>query len=222
MIHGDLKGVRLSDTQSHSPILTGFACYFKANVLIDQTGHARLADFGLLTIISDPANLLPSSSCMEGGTLRWMSPELIDPQQFGFEKSRPTKSSDCYALGMVIYETISGKRPFHEYQNHTVPLKVLRGERPPRGLRFTETLWNILELCWTPQPNDRPSIEAIFQHLEAISSLPEPVSPGVDEETGVGGDDWDSASDSSGVRNGTSDLVMVESKGAHRVSVTQP
>jgi hypothetical protein len=34
----------------------------KANILIDQTGNARLADFGLLTIISDPANHLSSSS----------------------------------------------------------------------------------------------------------------------------------------------------------------
>jgi len=193
----------------------------KANVLIDQSGRARLADFGLLTILSDPANLLSSSSCMEGGTVRWMSPELIDPQQFGFEKSRPTKSSDCYALGMVIYETISGNQPFHKDKNHTVSLKVLRGERPPRGLRFTETLWNMLELCWVSQPNDRPSIETVLQCLEGIPSLPEPVSPGVDEEMGEG-DDWDSTSDYSGVLNGTSDLTMAESKGVHRVSATQP
>ena len=39
-----------------------------------------------------------------GGTLRWMSPELIDPSGFGVEGKRPTKMSDCYAFGMVIYE----------------------------------------------------------------------------------------------------------------------
>ena len=36
-----------------------------------------------------------------------MSPELLDPERFGMpesEDSRPTKQSDCYALGMVIYE----------------------------------------------------------------------------------------------------------------------
>jgi len=38
-----------------------------------------------------------------------MGPELINPEQFGLEDNRPTKSSDCYALGMVIYEAISGK-----------------------------------------------------------------------------------------------------------------
>jgi len=37
-----------------------------------------------------------------------MSPELLDPERFGLpdspEANRPTRRSDCYALGMVIYE----------------------------------------------------------------------------------------------------------------------
>jgi hypothetical protein len=36
-----------------------------------------------------------------------MSPELLDPEMFGIPQSegdRPTRQSDCYALGMVIYE----------------------------------------------------------------------------------------------------------------------
>ena len=38
-----------------------------------------------------------------GGTFRWMAPELLDPPRFGAD-GRPTRESDCYALGMVIYE----------------------------------------------------------------------------------------------------------------------
>ena len=38
------------------------------------------------------------------GTDRWMSPELLVPEQFEISDTRPTKQSDCYALGMVIYE----------------------------------------------------------------------------------------------------------------------
>jgi len=36
-----------------------------------------------------------------------MSPELLDPERLGIpesEDNRPTRQSDCYALGMVIYE----------------------------------------------------------------------------------------------------------------------
>ena len=42
-----------------------------------------------------------------GGTYRWISPELLDLELFGIPQSegdRPTRQSDCYALGMVIYE----------------------------------------------------------------------------------------------------------------------
>ena len=54
----------------------------KANVLIDEDKHARLADFDLLTIMSD-TNLISSASFTPGGTWRWMSPELFDPESFG-------------------------------------------------------------------------------------------------------------------------------------------
>jgi len=187
MIHGDLKGVCHWWLELQFHLADFRAC--QANILIDQTGNARLADFGLLTVISDPANLLPSSSYTQGGTARWMSPELIDPQKFGFEKSRPTKCSDCYALGMVIYETISGHLPFHHHADLTVFVKVLAGERPPRGAVFTESLWKMLELCWTPEPNNRPSIEDVLQCLQGALDLPEPLSPWVDEPMEVDSND---------------------------------
>jgi serine/threonine protein kinase len=85
-----------------SALSTGIS--IKANILIDQTGNPCLSDFGCLSIISDPANVVAPGSYESGGTVRWTSPELIVPEQFGLENSRRTKSSDCYALGMVIYE----------------------------------------------------------------------------------------------------------------------
>ena len=169
----------------------------KANILIDQADHALIADFGLLIIILDPKYLLSSSSQMQGGTFRWMSPERIAPQQFGLKNSRPTTASDCYALGMVVYETISGNFPFHKDTDITVSMKVVEGEHPPRGVTFTESLWKMLELCWKPQLNDRPTIEDVLQCLEMVSSLLEPPSPGLDGEMEEGGDESDSTIDSS-------------------------
>jgi len=99
-----------------------------------------------------------------------MSPELIDPQRFGFKNSRPTESSDCYALGMVIYETISGHPPFHEYIDVTVLAKVLEGKRPSRRSGFSDGFWEMMERCWTPQTAARPRIEDVLHRLEEMKS----------------------------------------------------
>ena len=130
-----------------------------------------------------------------------MGPELIAPHRFGLEKCHPTKFSDCYALGMVIYETISGNLPFHKDTDLIVFTKVLEGVRPLRRVRFTGILWAMLELCWAPQPNNRPSIEDVLQCLVTVSSLPAPPDPGIDEEM-EDIDDWDSENDSSSLQIG--------------------
>ena len=167
MVHGDLKGVCLS--------LPGIVHRFdefhvKLNILVDQTCRARLADFGLLTIMSDPANFISSTSHGKGGTVRWMSPELLNPEGFGYEKSRLTKSSDCYALGMVIYETVGGNIPFHEHTDIAASAQVILGRRPTRGEMFPDHLWNMMELCWTSQPDNRPSITDVLECLKAAPS----------------------------------------------------
>ena len=75
----------------------------QVNVLVDNTGTARLADFGLMSTVALSTVLFSESDVSSGGTLRWMSPELLDPTHFGSE-GRLTRESDCYALGMVVYE----------------------------------------------------------------------------------------------------------------------
>jgi hypothetical protein len=150
----------------------------KANILIDEAGHACLADFGLLAIISDSVSHASSSSFAHGGTFRWMSPELFCPEKFGLKDSRRTKRSDCYALGMVIYEVLSGRAPFYRCDVYAVVAKVGGGERPerPEGECFTNGVWRILERCWTPNPDDRPRVEDVHQFLEDMSKFWTPLS----------------------------------------------
>jgi len=126
-----------------------------------------------------------------------MSPERIAPERFGLKNSRPTIPSDCYALGMVVYETVSGNVPFHKDTDLTVSMKVVEGKHPHRGVKFTAGLWEMLERCWVPTPNDRPSIEDVLRCLEMAPNLLEPPSPRTDEEIDEDGD-WDSATISSG------------------------
>ncbi|KAG6806834.1 hypothetical protein H0H92_009900 [Tricholoma furcatifolium] len=90
IIHGDLKGL---------------------NVLIDDAGRARLADFGLSGIADSkiPAWTSQSSGASRGGTVAWKAPELFDPHSV--ENAKNTKESDVYAWGCVAYEIFTGDIP---------------------------------------------------------------------------------------------------------------
>ena len=111
---------------------------------------------------------------------------------------------------MVVYEIISGNLPFHKHADLTVAMKVLEGEHPPRGMRFTEELWKMLEQCWVSQPNNRPSIEDVRQCLETSSNLLEVPSPEADVGVEDDGDGWDSENSSPGAPNETIGTTMIK------------
>jgi serine/threonine protein kinase len=118
-----MKGVSIPQLKH---LCTCHSCT-KANILIDKDRRACLVDFGLSTVTgiathaaagASRASLFSNDTLMSftsGGTRRWMSPELLDPEMFGIppsEGDRPSKQSDCYALGMVIYEVRIRVCPF--------------------------------------------------------------------------------------------------------------
>ena len=118
-----------------------------------------------------------------------MSPELLDPEKFGLQKRRPTMQSDCYALGMVIYEVLSGQAPFSAYSSFPTLRKVLDGERPERpqgeaGTLFTDGIWNMVEDCWKTNPSERITAKDILQGLKGKPyppRLPSDLNEGVGE-----------------------------------------
>jgi len=115
-----------------------------------------------------------------------MSPELLDPERFGLGDGRPTKRSDTYALGMVILEVLTGKPPFPDCNGMIVMRKVVEGEHPgrPQGgeeVWFTDDLWEMLEQCWSPKPEKRPTIDAVLQCLKQGSAAWQPLPPDSDD-----------------------------------------
>jgi hypothetical protein len=110
--------------------------------------------------------------------MRWMSPELFDS-----EGHQQTKGSDCYALGMVIYEVLSRRTPFYQYKNLAIAGRVIKGERPerPQGpegvVGFTDAVWEVLELCWKSLPQERPSIEDVLKCMKKAATFWTPPSP---------------------------------------------
>jgi serine/threonine protein kinase len=184
----------------------------KANILINKDRRACIADFSLTTITGVGVQSFPGGSptstfsgttlmpyVLGGGTHRWMSPELLDPDRFGIPESegdRPTRQSDCYALGMVIYEVSTSSRkltsadnraglsqvlcgvlPFYEIEpGFLVMDAVLGGRRPkkPEGaarLGFKDELWTIVEQCWRENLDERPRVEEILSCLNDATAF---------------------------------------------------
>ena len=163
----------------------------KVNILIDDSAHARLTGFNMITIASDQSAM--TSPTTAGGTIPWMSPELLYPERFGLKTSHPTKESDCYALGMVIYEVLSGRTPFAPRKDPEVVYMVLGGERPARpqgaeGEPFTDDIWEVLEKCWKSQRDCRPNAKAVLMGLQGnLSPLRSPSD--TDGDMGLSADD---------------------------------
>ena len=187
------------------------------NILVDNTGTARVGDFGLVTM-TDLSSFLSETTVTSGGTFCWMSPELLDPRRFG-SNGRPTRASDCYALGMLIYEVswlyskgrphiypsqvLTGLRPFHHLHAYAPIAAVLEGERPekPReaeSLGFSCRLWELVQSCWDESGPARPTAQQLVDHLYSASPSWVPPLPEHPVRTDVGEVSDPSSSESSG------------------------
>jgi serine/threonine-protein kinase len=108
-----------------------------SNIVIDGDGHVHIADFGIAAFVPTAAGEIPSA-----GTPAFMAPGL-------FHHKQPSKQSDLYALGIMLYEVATGREPF--------------GGAPADGLQAAAELVPPAALC----PEIEPALErAILQCLE--------------------------------------------------------
>lgn len=107
-----------------------------ANILITRTGEPMLSDFGIARIIDSEETRDLTSAGVGIGTPEYMAPE----QGMGQADER----ADIYALGIVLYEMITGRIPFRA----TTPMAVLlkkREEALPRPKQFIPDLPQAME-----------------------------------------------------------------------------
>jgi serine/threonine protein kinase/formylglycine-generating enzyme required for sulfatase activity len=96
-----------------------------ANILIDATGAPSLSDFGLALRDEDVGR-----GAGYLGTAAYMSPE-----QARGEGHRVDGRSDIFSMGVVLYELLTGRRPFRGGSNREVMEQVIAAEpRPPRQI----------------------------------------------------------------------------------------
>ena len=91
MIHGDLKGVRVCSDPITAVLTPG-----QSNILVDHSGHAVIADFGLATVTQN-LDSVQSISHQRGHTPRWAAPEVLT-------EGICSKEADTFSFAMVMIE----------------------------------------------------------------------------------------------------------------------
>jgi serine/threonine-protein kinase len=115
------------------------------NILITPTGQVKLTDFGIAKAV-DAAPVTQTGMVM--GTAQYIAPE----QALGQDA---TAASDVYALGVVGYESVSGKRPFTGDGALTVAMKHIKEQPAPLPPDLPPNVRELIEITLVKNPGMR-------------------------------------------------------------------
>ncbi|KAG7509431.1 tyrosine-protein kinase Blk [Solea senegalensis] len=120
-----------------------------ANILVNDTLHCKIADFGLARIIES------EYTAQEGAKfpVKWTAPEAINFGTFSIK-------SDVWSFGILLTEIVTyGRIPYPGMTNPEVIRSLDKSYRMPCPDRCPEELYDIMNMCWKQKPENRPTFE---------------------------------------------------------------
>ncbi|MGO5333200.1 Stk1 family PASTA domain-containing Ser/Thr kinase [Enterococcus cecorum] len=142
------------------------------NILIDESGTVKITDFGIAVALSE-TSITQTNSML--GSVHYLSPEQA-------RGSMATNQSDIYAIGIILYEMLTGKVPFDGESAVTIALKHFQEEIPSVRLydrNVPQSLENVVLKATAKDPIDRyQSAEEMSADLATVldpSRLNEPI-----------------------------------------------
>lgn len=111
-----------------------------SNIMIDESGEPVVMDFGLASRAADSEAGITQSNEMIG------SPAYMAPEQVRTDHSRVGPRTDVYALGVILYELLTGRRPF-EGRGMSVLGQISSGQKPPLPSELANVSKRLEEIC---------------------------------------------------------------------------
>eukprot|EP01018_Ginkgo_biloba_P003009 Gb_36743 [translate_table: standard] len=128
-----------------------------ANILVDNKGCIKLADFGASKKVVELATMTGAKSMK--GTPYWMAPEVIRQTGHGL-------SADIWSVGCTVIEMATGKPPWSQQFQEVAALFHIGTTKshPPIPEHLSPAAKDFLLKCLEKEPNLRPTATELLQH----------------------------------------------------------